>query len=580
MFNITCYDAKGYPVTNLTQWDMNQQLVVTGLEVDSAPNFHFCNKRTTDALVVESIMNKDGTITVNVPNILLQEGTPIVAYVYLYDDALYGRSLCTVRLQVRPRPKPMDYVYTETEILTWQQLDHSINAVLDQLNTHMSDMDNPHEVTKAQVGLGNADNTADLNKPISIATQDALNKKADIGEDGKLILSQLPLGETSTTAYRGDRGKTAYDHSQAAHARVDATLVEASQTNGNILVNGEETTVYIHPAGPNPHNVTKEDVGLGNVDNTADADKPVSTAQQSAIDDSAESTLQAAQEYTDELVSGIQAGETDLANYYTKPQTNELLSSKVDAVDGMGLSSNNYTNEEKDKLSGIDENANYYEHPITSGSRHIPSGGSSGQVLKWESDGVAVWADNAGGSGGSISQEELDKKVDKEDGKGLSSNDYTNADKDKLAGIDPQANNYIHPQTPGYIHVPAGGAPGQILQWISNGRAVWVDYTGGTGGGGEGSAPLTAIDCGFFVEEEVVIEHSVSETAHALNTFDGNENVPTIQSNVEDHMSATDAHGNLDIDGNSVAEPRPVGDISIHMVDEEAHSNINIDGNS
>ena len=33
-----------------------------------------------------------------------------------------------------------------------------------------------------------------------------------------------------------------------------------------------------------------------------------------------------------------------------------------------------------------------YTHPTTSGNKHIPSGGSSGQVLKWSSDGTAVWA--------------------------------------------------------------------------------------------------------------------------------------------------------------------------------------------
>lgn len=55
------------------------------------------------------------------------------------------------------------------------------------------------------------------------------------------ISASLALGETSSTAYRGDRGKTAYDHSQL--------------TSGN------------------PHNVTKTDVGLGNVDNTSDATK-------------------------------------------------------------------------------------------------------------------------------------------------------------------------------------------------------------------------------------------------------------------------------------------------------------------
>lgn len=64
------------------------------------------------------------------------------------------------------------------------------------------------------------------------------------------ISASLALGETSSTAYRGDRGKTAYDH---------------SQTTGN------------------PHGTTKSDVGLPNVDNTSDASKPVSTAQATAI---------------------------------------------------------------------------------------------------------------------------------------------------------------------------------------------------------------------------------------------------------------------------------------------------------
>lgn len=44
--------------------------------------------------------------------------------------------------------------------------------------THVADKQNPHEVTKAQVGLGNVDNTSDLDKPISTATQTALNEKA------------------------------------------------------------------------------------------------------------------------------------------------------------------------------------------------------------------------------------------------------------------------------------------------------------------------------------------------------------------------------------------------------------------
>ena len=50
---------------------------------------------------------------------------------------------------------------------------------------------------------------------------------------------------------------------------------------------------------------------------------------------------------------------------------------------------------DKTKLDGIADNANNYVHPTTSGNKHIPSGGASGQILRWSADGTAVWgADN------------------------------------------------------------------------------------------------------------------------------------------------------------------------------------------
>lgn len=47
------------------------------------------------------------------------------------------------------------------------------------IENHIADTSNPHAVTKAQVGLGNVDNTSDIDKPISTATQTALNAKQD-----------------------------------------------------------------------------------------------------------------------------------------------------------------------------------------------------------------------------------------------------------------------------------------------------------------------------------------------------------------------------------------------------------------
>lgn len=91
------------------------------------------------------------------------------------------------------------------------------------LSVHEKNTDNPHNVTAAQIGLGNVDNTSDMDKPVSTAQG-------------------------------------------AAIGSVEYTLVHHEKNTDN------------------PHSVTAAQVGLGNVNNTSDANKPVSTAQQAALD--------------------------------------------------------------------------------------------------------------------------------------------------------------------------------------------------------------------------------------------------------------------------------------------------------
>jgi hypothetical protein len=55
----------------------------------------------------------------------------------------------------------------------------SATQVIAAVNSHANLINNPHSVTKSQVGLGNVDNTSDINKPISNATQNALDSKAN-----------------------------------------------------------------------------------------------------------------------------------------------------------------------------------------------------------------------------------------------------------------------------------------------------------------------------------------------------------------------------------------------------------------
>lgn len=130
----------------------------------------------------------------------------------------------------------------------------------------------------------------------------------------------------------------------------------------------------------------------------------------------------------------------DISGLATKTE----LESKVDKELGKGLSEANYTETEKQKLSGIADNANNYTHPSGSGNNHIPSGGSSGQILKWQSDGAATW-------GNEISYSEAS---------GSSAGLMSSADKTKLEGIEAQANKYV---------LPAAGAS---LGGVKQGTAV------------------------------------------------------------------------------------------------------------
>ena len=70
-----------------------------------------------------------------------------------------------------------------------------VMAVDSKADTHIARDDNPHGVTKAQVGLGNANDTSDADKPISIATQDALDLKANADN---AVLTGIPTAPTAT----------------------------------------------------------------------------------------------------------------------------------------------------------------------------------------------------------------------------------------------------------------------------------------------------------------------------------------------------------------------------------------------
>lgn len=238
------------------------------------------------------------------------------------------------------------------------------------------------------------------------------------------ISESLALGETSSTAYRGDRGKTAYDHSQT--------------TSGN------------------PHNVTKSDVGLGNVNNTSDKNKPLSDATKEAL----------------LMKLGVEA----LTNYYETSMIVEMpyeagknvyveqegrlyrTTTSINIGDTLVPDTNcvhvdiQYMIMEK---LGIDNLTTVVELVDRASSAHsMYSRFYLGYLNKWAkataniavndmlvmgTNYEIVTIEDVFGSIESVLSQmstSISNKVNKETGKGLSTNDYTTTDKNKVSKID------------------------------------------------------------------------------------------------------------------------------------------------
>jgi len=151
---------------------------------------------------------------------------------------------------------------TDTVLSAFGKLQAQITANLSTLTSHTSNTSNPHATTKAQVGLGNADNTSDANKPVSTATQTALNAKQDTlisGTNIKTIngTSVLGSGDIVTSvqlSYRHDfnvydyLGKAASGSSEGASVWTITRLTIASDGTATVgtATNVDWTNRYTH----------------------------------------------------------------------------------------------------------------------------------------------------------------------------------------------------------------------------------------------------------------------------------------------------------------------------------------------
>jgi hypothetical protein len=199
------------------------------------------------------------------------------------------------------------------------------------------------QLSKSDINLANVDNTSDAAKPISTATQNALNLKlntnqvgvpngtASLNALGKIPTEQIPAISFSSVKVLGSQAEMLAQ----TNALIGSVIIRTDVNKNYVLAQSDPTILanwveLLTPAPPvqsvNGYvgnvSLTKADLGLGNVDNTGDINKPVSTATQTALDLKANL---ASPSFTG-TVSGITKSMVGLANVDNTTDLNKPVS--------------------------------------------------------------------------------------------------------------------------------------------------------------------------------------------------------------------------------------------------------------
>ena len=179
--NFSAYDT--YVTDSLYQWDLNQVLTVTGLNLATSPEVHFSNGNTDRAIVKQATM-LNHVINVGVPNSLLQDPLRIDAFIGIYEGDTF-KVIEKIEIPVIPRKRPIDYQIQDSddEIYSFKALenaianmvkvsdfntdrarisasistlDKSVNARIDNIIAHNNDTEGNTELMDIRVGADGA----------------------------------------------------------------------------------------------------------------------------------------------------------------------------------------------------------------------------------------------------------------------------------------------------------------------------------------------------------------------------------------------------------------------------------------
>lgn len=126
--NFSAYN--NYQTDTLYQWDTNRKLTVIGLNLTDAPEVHFTNANMEGAIVRQSIIS-NLIVTCDIPNSLLQDDVPLIAYVGVYEGNTF-KTIETIEIPIIPRAKPIDYRLenSDNEVYSFNALENKIDNLI------------------------------------------------------------------------------------------------------------------------------------------------------------------------------------------------------------------------------------------------------------------------------------------------------------------------------------------------------------------------------------------------------------------------------------------------------------------
>ena len=210
----------------LWQWDTGRQIDCAGLQAGAKVQFAYSD---TQALST-AVKTADGASVADVPNQLLLRSGALMVYAYVTEADGVSYTKYAARFNVQARPKPDDYVYTPTEVQSWQTIHNEIGDLDDLTTTAKNNLVAAINEAAASGGGGGGSVTKDsIVTALGYTPEDAANKTTDLSASS--TNTQYPGAKAVWDAIPHPAAKTE-DMTQAVGKDADGKLWTAPGGGG------------------------------------------------------------------------------------------------------------------------------------------------------------------------------------------------------------------------------------------------------------------------------------------------------------------------------------------------------------